>query len=308
MWFGLSLIAILFWSLTDLFSKIGSKKEDQYSHWKMAMFVGAVMGAHAIIMLCTGAEFHLKDMITYLPASSMYILSMIIGYVGLRYLFVSLSSPICNSSGAVVAILCFLFLGERLAGIQYIGVLLIVASIIALSITEKAYEKKDRLLTGAAAPDRKYTHSFIAILLPIAYCIIDALGTFFDGILLFEYDTEGAVISGMLPEESANIAYELTFLLIALFAFIYVAVIRKQKISIKYELPKVGGALCETAGQFAYIYAIGQDTIAAAPLISSYCVFSLVWGRIFLKEKLTWLQYLWIAFAAAGIVILGCFD
>lgn len=305
MWFGLSLVAILFWSLTDLFSKAGSKREDKYSHWKMAMMVGFVMGIHALIMILLGEEFRLRDMLTYFPASAMYILAMVIGYVGLRYLYLSLSSPICNSSGAVAAILCFFLLGERLAVWQYVGVGMIVASVFALSVTEKVYETRERRLTGAAPPDRKYTHSFLAILLPVLYCIIDALGTYADGLLLYEYDDDGTIVSGVIAEGPANIAYELTFLLIAVFAFIYVVIIKKQRLSLRYEMPKIGGALCETAGQFAYIYAIGQNTMAAAPLISSYCVLSLVWARVFLKEKLTWVQYVFIALAAAGIVVMG---
>lgn len=305
MWFWLSLVAILFWSLTDLFSKTGSRKEDKYSHWKLAMMVGFVMGAHALVMILLGEAFQLRDMITYFPASAMYILAMLVGYVGLRYIFLSLSSPICNSSGAVAAILCFFLLDERLEFWQYIGVGLIVASVLALSVTEKVYETRDRRLAGEAAPDRKYTHSFLALLLPVLYCVIDALGTYADGVLLREYDEAGNVVSGVIDEGPANIAYELTFLLIAVIAFIYVVIIRKQRLSLKYEMPKIGGALCETAGQFAYIYAIGSNTMAAAPLISSYCVLSLVWARIFLKEKLTWVQYLWIALAAAGIIIMG---
>ena len=102
-WFVLSLIAILFWSGSDLFSKMGSKPDDKYSHWKMVMAVGAVMGLHAIIMLALGTPFHPRDIITYMPASAMYILSMVLGYVGLRYIELSISSPICNSSGAVAA-------------------------------------------------------------------------------------------------------------------------------------------------------------------------------------------------------------
>lgn len=305
MWFGLSLVAILFWSLTDLFSKAGSKREDKYSHLKMAMMVGFVMGIHALIMILLGEEFRLRDMLTYFPASAMYILAMVIGYVGLRYLYLSLSSPICNSSGAVAAILCFFLLGERLAVWQYVGVGMIVASVFALSVTEKVYETRERRLAGAAPPDRKYTHSFLAILLPVLYCIIDALGTYADGLLLYEYDDDGTIVSGVIAEGPANIAYELTFLLIAVFAFIYVVIIKKQRLSLRYEMPKIGGALCETAGQFAYIYAIGQNTMAAAPLISSYCVLSLVWARVFLKEKLTWVQYVFIALAAAGIVVMG---
>ena len=79
-WFVLSLIAILFWSGSDLFSKMGSKPEDKYSLWKMVMAVGTVMGLHAIVMLALGTPFHPRDIITYMPASAMYILSMVLGY------------------------------------------------------------------------------------------------------------------------------------------------------------------------------------------------------------------------------------
>ena len=68
---------------------------------------------------------------------------------------------------------------------------------------------------------------------------------------------------------------------------------------------KLAAALCETAGQFAYVFAIGANAIVAAPMISSYCIMSLVWSRIFLKEKLSKAQYAVIAVAAVGIAILG---
>ena len=45
MWFWLSLIALLCWSGSDLFSKIGCQSEtDKYSHLKMVTAVGVVMG------------------------------------------------------------------------------------------------------------------------------------------------------------------------------------------------------------------------------------------------------------------------
>ena len=294
-WFILSLIAILFWSGSDLFSKMGSKPDDKYSHWKMVMAVGLVMGAHAIILIATGTPFSLGDIITYLPASFCYILSMIIGYVGLRYIELSISSPVCNSSGAVAAILCFFFLGETMSGLQLFGVVLVCAGVFALSVIEKRKDDALRATEGLTA-DAKHSKSIIAIAFPLLYCFIDGLGTFVDGLLL------GTVIA----EEQANIAYELTFLMMAVFAFIYVVFIKKQKIRPeRREGYKLTAALCETAGQFAYIFAIGDNVIVAAPMISSYCVASLLWSRIILKEKLTKAQYAVIAVAAIGIVILG---
>ena len=69
-------------------------------------------------------------------------------------------------------------------------------------------------------------------------------------------------------------------------------------------------ALCETAGQFAYIYALAdtEHVALAAPIISAYCVASVLWSRIFLKEKLSWKHYGMIALVVAGIVILGVYD
>ena len=132
-WFLLSLIAILFWSGSDLFSKMGAKPEDTYSHWKMVMAVGVVMGLHAVFMIATGTPFSLGDIVTYLPASFCYITSMVIGYAGLRYIELSISSPVCNSSGAVAALLCFLVLGETMTGLQLFGVVLVCAGVFALS-------------------------------------------------------------------------------------------------------------------------------------------------------------------------------
>ena len=48
MWFTFAIIALLCWSGSDLFSKIGCQDaKDKYSHLKMVMAVGLVMGLHA---------------------------------------------------------------------------------------------------------------------------------------------------------------------------------------------------------------------------------------------------------------------
>ena len=298
-WFILSLITIFFWSGSDFFSKLGSPARDTYSHWKMVMAVGLVMGLHAgYMLLFGGVSVTLRDMIVYLPASACYIISMIFGYVGLRYIELSISSPVCNSSGAVAAVLCAVFLGQRMFGYQLAGVLLVTLGIICLQGVDV------RLDSERKAADPKYTRSAKAILFPLLYCAIDGLGTFADVVIL-----EG----GLLSEEVANTAYELTFLVMAAGAFIYMTRVKKQRLFTsvqelkRLELPKLAGAVSETIGQFFYIFAIGAEgtAVLAAPLISAYCVLSMVWSRIFLKEKLTRGQYLSIAVAVAGIVLLG---
>ena len=109
MWFSLALITLLCWSGSDVFSKIGCRGDDKNAHLKMLVAVGTVMGLHAAYSLLFGGvtvSWHVA--LTYLPVSLLYIVSMTLGYVGLRYIELSISSPICNSSGALVAVLCFL--------------------------------------------------------------------------------------------------------------------------------------------------------------------------------------------------------
>ncbi len=316
MWFWFALIAILFWSGSDLFSKMGSREDDPYSHWKLVMTVGGIMGLHAIVMLILAripgietivgeamaaelpVSFSLMDIVTYLPASACYILSMILGYVGLRYLVLSVSTPICNSSGALVAILCFVILGETMSTLSAIGVAIICVGVFLLSYLENKEERATQVTEGKKG-------GIIAVAFPLLYCLIDALGTFIDGFLLIETDEAGNVISGVLEEAPANIAYELTFLFMAIVAFVYVIIIRRQPFTFSKEKPKMIAGVCETAGQLAYVYALAANTQVAAPMISSYCLFSVLWARIILKEKLSWKKYAVIGLAVVGIILLG---
>lgn len=280
-----------------MFSKIGSRPSDKFSHWKLVMAVGAVMGIHAFTQIAAGVEFSFADIITYLPISALYIISMIFGYIGLRYIELSISSPVCNSSGAIVVLLCYFVLKETMTLIQLVAVVLICTGVISLAIVEKRQSDEARLQRRQEA-NVKYTSSVLAIVFPIIYCILDALGTFADAYWLDNF----------IAETQANIAYELTFFAMAVVAFIYVVIVKRQKIILLDERPKMVAALFETAGQFAYIFAIGANAILAAPLISSYCVFSVLWSRIFLKERLSRQHYAVISLVLIGIVILGIFE
>ena len=301
MWFWLSLIALLCWSGSDLFSKIGCRDEDdRLSHLKMVMAVGVVMGLHAAFEIFVGGtEISFSIILTYLPVSLLYIGSMTLGYLGLRYIELSVSSPICNSSGALVAVMTLVFLGgEDYSPLAIFAVLLVCVGAIGLGVVD-ATEDPELRAARQAEGNRKYAKSFLALALPVAYCLLDAAGTFADNRVLETLD-----------EGSANVAYELTFFFAAVVCFVYVVLIRRDRLIPKKEAPKYLGALCETAGQFAYIYAIAdtEHLAMSAPIISSYCAASVLWSRLFLKEKLSWKHYAMIALVVVGIAIMGVFD
>ena len=299
-WFWFSIIALLCWSGSDFFSKIGCRDaSDKYSQYKMVTAVGVVMGIHAAIEIFVGGvEISWQVIWTYLPVSLLYIGSMTLGYVGLRYIELSISSPICNASGALVAIIAIVSgTAGKMAIAQYIAIFLACAGVIGLGFVEANGDDGLRAARQEAS-NYKYAKSWLALALPIAYCILDAAGTFADDLVL-----------ETLNEDSANVAYELTFLVAGIVSFIYTVIIKKQKLLPKVEGPKYIGAAFETAGQLAYIYALASgESALAAPIIASYCMASVLWSRLFLKEKLSWKHYTCILVTFAGILIMGIYD
>lgn len=301
MWFWLSLITLICWSGSDLFSKIGCRDaKDQYSHLKMVMAVGTVMGIHAAYEIFVGGtEISLNIILTYLPVSLLYIGSMAMGYLGLRYIELSISSPICNSSGALVAVMTLFMVGfSEYSPLALGAVALVCVGAIGLGVVDYLEDEELRAERQKVS-NFKYAKSFLALALPVAYCILDAIGTFADNRVL-----------EVLDEGSANVAYELTFLFVGILCFLYVVFIKKDQLVRKMEAPKYIGAICETAGQFAYIYAIAdtEHLAMSAPIISSYCAASVLWSRLFLKEKLSKKHYMMIVLVVIGIAIMGFLD
>ena len=178
MWFWLALTALLCWSGSDLFSKIGCRGNDKYAHLKMVIAVGIVMGVHALYTIFVGGTvvtWHIA--MVYLPVSLLYISSMTLGYIGLRYIELSISSPICNSSGALVAVLC-LTLDDAIEGNMRLAVIgavaLVCIGVIGLGIVESREDDELRRERQAAS-NYKYAKSWLALFLPVAYCLLDAV-------------------------------------------------------------------------------------------------------------------------------------
>lgn len=295
MWFLFAIVSVLAWGTADLFYKKGSDPKDKYSYLKIVIMVGAVMGIHAMYVLLTSdVVYEPRNMITYLPVSALYILSMAVGYAGLRFLELSISSPVQNSSGAISGLLTFIFLGQSMTGIQFFAVGLITVGVILLSVFEQRFAEAERK-ENKEMVDRKYKYGAIALLFPLGYALIDSLGTFADA----------WVFDRGMDEMQANISYELTWLIVAVLAWVYLVWIKKETFALRDQKDRGLAAIFETLGQFFYVFAISANAVIVAPLISSYSMVSVILSRIFLKEKLTAKQYAVIAMIMVGIFILG---
>ena len=347
MWFLCALLTTVAWGVADLFYKKGADERDRFSHLKTSMIVGFVMGGHAIAtLLITGVDYDPVNLVKYLPVSAMYILSMTVGYFGLRYLELSISSPIQNSSGAVSCILCLVILHQMMDGISAVAVVIICGGVFFLGLLEKRELDKERAAAGTAgnASEAKYRIGLVAFFMPILYCIIDALGTFFDAYYLDDFEATPLVgVTEDTLETVANISYELTFLICAFILLIYMVIANKVSAGRKAvtagnvsnapenssngkntaDIPsndveiltpeenrrrtvsRILAAVFETAGQATYVYAMSGNGVVAAPMIASYSIVSLLLSRIFLKEKLTKWQYTAVTAVIIGIALLG---
>jgi drug/metabolite transporter (DMT)-like permease len=247
-------------------------------------------------MLIKGIPFNPLDMVKYLPVSFFYILSMLIGYFGLRYIELSISSPVQNSSGALTAIALIILFPRELGALEIAGIVLITGGVIGLAILEKKLQTA-AMKTEKTKVNPKYQIGILAITFPIIYAVLDAIGTIADGIYLDELS--------LISEDAALLAYEFTWLLYAIIALIYLTVIKKQKFNIFKEPVRTSAAVFETAGQFFYVFAMSSNALVTAPLIASYSIVSVILSRIFLKEKLSKQHYTMIIIVMIGIAVLG---
>ena len=140
-----SLLTFAFWGIADLFYKKGNVKNEKYNDIKTGIAVGIVMGIHALLYIVfNNVELKLMEMISYLPVSLCYILSMVIGYKGLKYIELSIASPVQNTSGVITSILLLLIFKETLPLPAYIAFVLIFVAIFYICLLEKKENNEDR--------------------------------------------------------------------------------------------------------------------------------------------------------------------
>ncbi len=301
MWLFFTLITTLLWGMAELFYKKGSHEERPYDHLRVCVLVGAVMGIHAVFTLLT-ADFSYdpRNLIAYLPVSLCYIVSMACSFFGIRFIEESLADPIENTSGAMCSILCAIFLREQIAPLVWGAIVIIMVGIIGVSYVERSSEVNRTQKLGKKL-------AVVAFAMPFCYAIIDALGSFLD-IFFLELETSPLIgVTEANIELVANVSYELTFAICGLILFAFMK-FKKVKFELPKQKDKVIAAVCETAGQLTYVYAMSGNGAIAAPILSSVCVVSLLLSRIFLKEKLTKKQYLFIGIIIVGILMLGILE
>ena len=301
-WLFFSVATAILWGTAELFYKKGARDDEKYSHLKICVWVGVVMGAHAIFTLLTqDINYNPVNLLIYLPVSLFYIISMAFSYFGMRFLEESISDPIENTAGVICTLLFVIFLQEEISPLTWVAIGIITIGVLGVSFLENHGETTRKKTYGKKL-------AIIAFCMPFVYALLDALGTFFDDAFFLVEDIASAPFVDVTEETIeavANTSYELTFALFALGLFIFMKSKKVKFGPVPQHKDKILAAVFETAGQFTYVYALGGVDAIAAPILSSVCVVSLLLSRIFLKEKLNWKTYVFIGIVIFGILLMA---
>ena len=173
-----------------------------------------------------------------------------------------------------------------------------MAGVILLAIAEKRLSDAEKPLPKE---ERKYRLGALALLFPLLYCVFDTIGTAADGIILSDESLLG------LDAIDVLILYGLTFFGAAVICFFFLWIKTKTIYNPfrKSEGNKIIASCCEEFGQVFYVYAMAENPMLVAPMVTAYCIVSVILSRIFLKEKLVRSQLISVIVVIAGIVLLG---
>ena len=163
-WLILTLISTISWGVTDVFSKMSVDENDKDFHIKLTIWTGMAMGVLFLMLLpfseskASIIELSAKY-IEFVPPALLYIISIMVGFVGLKYLELSVFSPIQNASGAVAMLIIlayYLYSGrisavsEVVSPMDWVGVVLATAGILSMAAVQHnlSREKKLGILRG----------------------------------------------------------------------------------------------------------------------------------------------------------------
>ena len=134
-WLFFSIATAVLWGIAELFYKKGAQPNEKYSHLKICVWVGVVMGAHAIFTLLTqDINYNPLNIIRYLPVSLFYIISMAFSYFGMRFIEESISDPIENTAGVICTLLFVIFLHETIAPLTWVAIAIITVGVLGVTL------------------------------------------------------------------------------------------------------------------------------------------------------------------------------
>ena len=317
-WLILILACIILWGVADILYKVSLDYNDHLSHYKSFVWIGIIMALAGCIMstwsntLLDSFKMIKNDVLYLVPLYFAHAIALFIGLQGLKHLSASVVAPLENIDGAIATIIIYFYylLTDYIHPSYGIGIMNVIASVsiiigvILLGKQEQALMKQEAHLSEE---NKKHRLGALALFFPIIYNLVD-------GFLIAEINgingnsgivTQGAEVS--IPAIDFFIFECAGFAIVAVFVWLYMLIVKKYAYNPfqEEEFIRSGAAIGETGGAMTFLFASAINPRLTAPVVSLYCLVTIILARIFLKERLTKKQYLSLAFVIAGIALLG---
>jgi len=312
-WILLTVLSVMIWGLADVISKKGTDINDEYSHVRFVICNGVVMlFALPILGLFSESGQSIRSLLAEYPVffcvTLAYLISLLFSFFSFRNMEASVSSPLCNTSAAMVFFMLlffYIFTGhmsdvyDLLIPINVFASILICVGVIAIGIVrsdeEKEISKRDRIL------NKSIKYGAAAILFPLLSAFFDALESVGDSLMV---DENAGVGIGSIDYMRL---WALTYLFLCIPLWIYLFIKEKKVYQPlrKSEGFKLTAGLAEVIAYTIYIVALDQEPFFVSFLSSTYCVFSIIFSHIFIHEKLSRAQYICIFVIIMGLMLFG---
>ena len=313
-WLMSVIMAILLWASTSLLYKAGiSGNKEEHICLKYSICVGIVFFVIALLYLIIRNENYsiFESAIRYWPMTlfgPIYAIVNTISFNGYIYNEATVESPVEGISGGmstVLLIIAYLILGrvdsifELLTPLRTVGIFLILINIISLSIIRNKDNRNNPEYKNISWMSR----GLGTLIFPVLFSIIDAMETIVTGVCL------DSTYGFNMPEGDCIIIIGMEYAIFAILCWIYIYLKEKKVYNpfTKRSMPRILGALTDNVGIVFYSYAMAINSVSTDPLLAIYPIFVMIGGHIFMKEKVSTTQYIYLIGIILGsiLVVIG---
>jgi len=269
------------WGLYDFFGGLFSKRIGNFKTFFWSQLAGLVFVTLLIFAFAINLNIPTSIAILMPVASILYATAYLLFFKGFELGNVSVISATMNLWAVFTMLFAFIFLGQRLSTFQFLGVLMIIAGVIFVSLKWSDIEDQNiKLLSGVK-------ETILAALL---------FGIFWNF---------SEIISEKIGWLSTTIFVKIG---IVLFLLLFSLII-KREVSIAKIGPKTkmmilfAGVLEAAAVAFVNWGLTVGDAILVTPIASALSIVTIMMAVIFLKEKINKLQGIGMIIVITGIVL-----
>ncbi len=313
-WIVNIIIVLFLWGMTGLIYKAGiHKKEEKHTCLKYSVSVGVVFFGISLYYLITRDEPFtiLESAIRYWPMTVFGIVYFVINTIsfnGYIYNEVTVEAPVEGISGGTSTILliaAYLIMGrvdsisKLLTPLRTLGIVIILLSIILLASVRNREARRDSGRGSDAVKESWKWRGLGTLIFPVLFSLVDSLETVVTGVCL------DSTYGYSMPAGDSIIIIGMEYTLLAFGSWIYILVKDREFYDpFKREnMPRLLGSVTDNVGIVFYSYAMAIDSVSTDPVLAVYPVFSMIGGHIFMKEKVSLVQYMIVLSIVVGSIL-----